>query len=591
MPRHLFQIFFLLACLSAVGPLSARHVCLGVEEFALENQRDNVVEALQKALGPVFSQQGVEVREYSVVGLEQAVLNGEVDIVLSSAGLPGRHPSLLTPVAVAMLPGVKDPNRTEGSLFIVGKHSNAESLTDLRNQILIANFEQSFTGYAVAKAEIAKFTTRSENFFGSEKFVGKADAVEEIIEAVASGSADVGILKRCALETFAAKHPDKVLDIKPLSRADVSGCMSSTELYPAQTISVASSIEPKVARAVTLQLLMMQPTQQGVVWTSVTERSHVDQLMRRLREGPYQYLREWTLKRFALAAWPWFMLFFAAILGLIWHSRRTARLLKQKELLLRDMFARDAEQKEKLEAFQRSGTVSLMSNMVAHELRQPLAALTLYADSLGMMMEEGELQKNRLPAIVNGISRESERASRIVESVRNYAQNRTSSRLLQPLEPLLREAIRIFKLSRGAEAIDLTTNICARNVCAKVNDLEITTVFVNLLRNAREALMQCRDKRICVRLYRETSDCNAVNKVVIEVSDSGPELTQEELARLGSPQNSSKNDGLGLGLSLVKMIIEAHGGNISFHCGTQNYSGLTVRVELPEGTTTDDKHA
>ena len=582
MKRLFCKVALAFLCSFSIGVLSARPIYFGVEEFALENQRDNVIEALKKALGPVFSGQDVNVREYSVEELAQAVVKGEVDIVLSSAGLPGRYPSLLTPIAVAMLPGVADPNHTEGSLFIVGKNRQAENLQDLKNLRVIANFERSFTGYAVAMAEIAKITTKPEKFFSAETFVGKADATREIVEAVASGQADVGILKRCALETLAAHSPDAVLDIRPLARADISGCLSSTELYPAQNISVTSSIEPQVAREMTFQLLKMAPTNQGTVWTAVTERRHVDQLMRRLREGPYQYLREWTLQRFLTAAWPWLMLIAATLLGLIWHSRRATRLLCEKEKLLREMFQRDTEQKEKLEAFQRSGTISLMSSMVAHELRQPLAALTLYADSLGMMLEQDSWPKEKLPAIVDGISRESDRASRIVESVRSYAQNQMSQRTVQSLKPVIKEALRIFRLSRVAHGTILRTDICEEDIFSKINDLETTTVFVNLLRNAAEAIQKSADKRIAFRMYREISDKDSVSKAVFEISDSGKTLSAERLEQMGVPQTSFKRDGLGLGLSLVKMIVEAHGGNISFRSGTQNYSGLTVRIELPE---------
>ena len=84
MKRLFCKVALAFLCSFSIGVLSARPIYFGVEEFALENQRDNVIEALKKALGPVFSGQDVNVREYSVEELAQAVVKGEVDI---SAGL------------------------------------------------------------------------------------------------------------------------------------------------------------------------------------------------------------------------------------------------------------------------------------------------------------------------------------------------------------------------------------------------------------------------------------------------------------------------------------------------------------------------
>lgn len=586
---HKFLV--LLLCFVAVTGFSsrsihARQICLGVEAFAIENQRDNITQALQKALEPLFAEKGIQIEQYSVTDLEQAVLAGRVDIALSSAGLPGRHPALLTPVAVAMLPGADNPNRSEGSLFIVHEKSHATTLEDLRGTRLTANFKQSFSGFAVGMGEIAKLGN-PETFFKSVSFVDKIDAAADIIADVESGRSDAGVLKRCALEQFLNRNPTHRLRVKPLARTDVSGCLASTDLFPAQTISVASGLDAQTIRAITLQLLQMRPTSEGVVWTSVTERDQVDQLMQRLREGPYLHLRQWTIERFLTKAWPWLMLAVAALLGLLWHSRRTSRLLREKEQLLCNMFERDAEQREKIEIFQRSGTVSLMSSMVAHELRQPLTALTLYADSLAMMMENGQTVTNQLPTIVKGISRESERASAIVENVRNYARNQIATRTVEDVGAVLSESLRIFGLSRDTKAIELDVELPDTRVLSRLNNLEMTTVFVNLLRNAKEALQAHPVKKIRVRLHCEASnEQSACSKAVVEIADSGYPLDAQLLQRMGNPQNSTKKDGLGLGLSLVSMIVEAHGGTVRFECKNDPvYTGLSVSVELPLANT------
>lgn len=111
----------------------------------------------------------------------------------------------------------------------------------------------------------------------------------------------------------------------------------------------------------------------------------------------------------------------------------------------------------------------------------------------------------------------------------------------------------------------------------KGNVLELTLVFVNLLKNAREAASE--RPAIAIEVSRSA---DVMEQVEISVYDNGNRISDERLSSLGQPLYSDKPNGLGLGLSIAKTIVEAHGGSISFrHSFRTDYQGLQVVVSLP----------
>ena len=557
---------------------------IGISGFALPEHREQIVEATENALRPVFGTR-LMARHYSVQDLEEAVKDAEVDIILSSSGLARRVvPYGVRPLVTITSPGLEDPNHNEGSVVVVRRDSPYRKLEDLEGASVSANLPWGFSGWLIAQGEIAGHGYNPDKFFGEKLFVGRSNAMEEIVANVVGGRSDVGILRLCALETMEQKNPSlkdalRVINERPQKAA---ACRTSTELYPAQTLSVTPRVDSKIARDMTMHLLEMKPTPTGHSWSIASDFQHVDELLKTLRIGPYEYLRQWSLKRFLTVAWPWLMLLACGVAGLFWHSRRTDRLLRQKEALLGRMFEQEAEQSRRLAFLQRSNTVNLISSMVAHELRQPLAALTFYADGIDMMLEKGRLDNEKLRKFSSGISREANRASEILTTVRSYAKNRDQQRAIQDVEQLINDAIELFQ-SGQTHKVAVRKVVCGSPLMVKGNALELTLVFVNLLKNAREA---SDNPAIAIECCKADS---ATERIEISVYDNGERISDERLSSLGQPLFSDKPNGLGLGLSIAKTIVEAHGGNIAFeHSRRTDYPGLQVIVTLPPATKSKD---
>jgi C4-dicarboxylate-specific signal transduction histidine kinase len=110
-----------------------------------------------------------------------------------------------------------------------------------------------------------------------------------------------------------------------------------------------------------------------------------------------------------------------------------------------------------------------------------------------------------------------------------------------------------------------------------VDALQIEQVLVNLVRNSAEALTQAgrHDGRVVIEARRETGD-----RVAIRVLDNGPGLDPDLAGETVMPFTTTKNDGLGLGLSLSRSIVEAHGGKLTIDSGPR---GVTASFTLPAG--------
>ena len=553
---------------------------MGISGFALSSQRDQIVEATENALKPIFKSGGLVVKHYSVLDLEAAVKKHEVDIVLSSAGFARRlAPSGLRPIATIISPGLEDPNQNEGSVFITAADGSIKTLPDMKGSVLSANLPWGFSGFQIAMGEIALNGYNPEKFFSEMRFSGKSEAMSTIAEDVAEGRVDVGILRLCAFEDIRETNPELASKLRIVNdqHHEAVSCRASTQLYPAHTISVTPRVSSALAREMTLRLLEMPPTDAGRAWSIASDYHHVDKLLEVLKIGPYRHLREWTLKRFMEYAWPWMMLGVFLLAGWAWHTRRTETLLKRRGAILSRMFAVESAQAQELAYLQRSRTVNQISSMVAHELRQPLASLTFYAGGIEMMLDNGIKDDDKLRRLAKGISVEADRASGIVDAVRAYAKNQNQERRPVDLVETIKEAVPLARSGSGLKAA-IETKFRCESALVLGSRLEIALALVNLIKNAAEASAFRHDPKILVEIELNDED----NAATVFVCDNGKPLSDEDLLKLAKPAKSRKPNGLGLGISIVRTIAESHGGRVEFSPSKDPvYTGLRAALILP----------
>lgn len=546
--------------------------------FSIWSEPSNNAPIIQDTLRvfeKTFGKDRISVKIYSLEELEHAIRTNQLDIFQSSAGFYRRQLEYgVRAIATAASDRFPDPNKSEGSTIIVRKdRRDIRELADAKGKILAANSPNGFTGYQVALGEIARIGEDPRKFFSRTIFTGTGKGVRGVIDAVLNGEADVGFLRLCYLEHF----PQQAAQLRVLNPREVGpdGCACSTERYPTWTISATSRATPEMSRAIAAALLTMPVTENGYYWGIANDYTSVDNLFKTLKIGPYEYLAHWTLRRFLSQYWPFLLFALLAVAGLIYHGVCIEKINRQQAVKLKAALEQQKilEQKSqtaasRIDELQRIGTVGLLSSMVAHELNQPLSAILLHARSLQRFGEKGLIEK--MSEVCDDISAQAKRAFDIVEKVRGYAKGNTQRQKVN-LSELVGKTAHDFELSRRSHARIRAS--LQPDVFATVDAMEIELVILNLLKNASNALRDRPDGNIDVTLRKHG------NVLHLEISDNGEVFSKRELEFISRPIVSSQHAGLGLGLAIVRTIVEKHGGSIVFEANPGR--GLRVRVVLP----------
>lgn len=223
-------------------------------------------------------------------------------------------------------------------------------------------------------------------------------------------------------------------------------------------------------------------------------------------------------------------------------------------------------------------TMSELASGIAHELNQPLAAIANYAEAAAARIRRMDAPSADALHDLSAISAQAERAASIVERVRRFVRRRDGERAAHDLNTLVRQAVELIRPELRRLAIRLELDTPEGALLVHADDVLITQVILNLLRNAFEALSDgAPDDRI-VRV-RTASDANTV---ACTVEDNGKAISDEVFARLFETFHTTKRGGLGLGLAICRSIVDAHGGRIE--ASRLPAGGAAFRFTLPRAT-------
>lgn len=225
--------------------------------------------------------------------------------------------------------------------------------------------------------------------------------------------------------------------------------------------------------------------------------------------------------------------------------------------------ARLAEANSELARLARVSDLGEMASTLAHELNQPLAAITNYVQGCRRLIDGVDTKiAGRMRNALDESARQAMRAADIIRHQREFVARGETERKPEDIRNLVEEAASLALIGSRQRGISRTFDF-APNVGAVVVDrVQVQQVLVNLMRNAVEA-MRDREKRI---LLIRTALADG-GKILVEVHDTGPGIAPEMEEKLFHPFITSKPGGMGIGLSIAKRIIEAHGGEIGFRPG------------------------
>ncbi|MEY2809367.1 MAG: hypothetical protein RLZ66_878 [Pseudomonadota bacterium] len=237
---------------------------------------------------------------------------------------------------------------------------------------------------------------------------------------------------------------------------------------------------------------------------------------------------------------------------------------------------------ERLQATARLATVGEMASLLSHELNQPLAAISSYATGtlnlLGHHANDPGAQElaSSLGGAIQRIAQQAERAGQVIKSVHDFVRRRDQTREAVKPHVLVGNVLPLVHLQARKLGVRVMVH-CPQDLPAVVCDRTmVEQVLLNLARNAMQAMSDGPNNTSARRelsLSVKPAASNAASRwLAFDVADQGPGISPEVATQLFTPFFTTKEEGMGLGLSLCRTVIEQHGGYLGHQanqpCGT-----------------------
>lgn len=233
------------------------------------------------------------------------------------------------------------------------------------------------------------------------------------------------------------------------------------------------------------------------------------------------------------------------------------------------------EHREQLAHVDRLNMLGEMASGIAHEINQPLSAIALLVQASDHLVRTERYEK--LSAILEKLLKHAHRASSVIDRVQRMARRHESSKERVGCEELVRDVARLAESEAGIRDIEIAVETQVGLPDVSVDAVQIQQVVLNLLRNGMEAMqsIDCRNGNT-IRLQARLRDDSAIEFSVI---DKGCGVDNSSVDKLFAPFSTTKKSGMGMGLSISRAIVTAHGGQLDFRNNSD--CGATFFFVLP----------
>ena len=235
-----------------------------------------------------------------------------------------------------------------------------------------------------------------------------------------------------------------------------------------------------------------------------------------------------------------------------------------------------AELRRKLAHAGRVTMLGQLSSALAHELSQPLSAIQQNAEAAQILLSRDPVDMEEVRAIVADVLRDDRRAAEVVQRLRAWLKQGQLQLEALGLHELAQDVLALVRADATAKHVVLECAV-PRTLPQVFGDrVQLSQVLLNLVMNAIDAIMEANDapRRVLVAATVGEDQCCEVS-----VSDSGPGIPEDRLDRIFDPFFTAKTEGLGIGLSISRGIVEAHGGKLWAENSARG--GATFRFTVP----------
>lgn len=229
-----------------------------------------------------------------------------------------------------------------------------------------------------------------------------------------------------------------------------------------------------------------------------------------------------------------------------------------------DMIDQLEESAQKLAQSEREEAWQLMARQVAHEIKNPLTPMRLSVQSFQHQFQKKEPTKEEVDEFANTMIQQIDTLSTIASAFSDFAKMSINKNEIIELNSNLKLALDIFK------GENITYNPAATEIFVKIDRSQLIRIVTNLIKNALQAIEQTVSPKI------EITVNETINSAVIQVTDNGIGVPEDIIERIFEPQFTTKSSGMGLGLSMVKKIVNNHNGTIKVESKINTFTTFTI---------------
>ncbi|MCX8474790.1 MAG: PAS domain S-box protein [Sphingomonas sp.] len=215
-----------------------------------------------------------------------------------------------------------------------------------------------------------------------------------------------------------------------------------------------------------------------------------------------------------------------------------------------------------------------MASALAHELNQPLSAIGNYLMGSKTLLGRDPVPQERVADAVERAASEALRAGEIIRRLRDFVSRGETERRLESLPKLLEEASALALVGAKEHGVRVRFDLSPEVDLVLVDKVQVQQVILNLIRNAVDAMTETERRELTVTVAPEDSEMARVT-----VSDTGPGIRPDVVDQLFQPFVTTKRTGMGVGLSICRTIVEAHGGKI--WAGPNESAGAVFHFTVP----------
>lgn len=556
----------LLFCFSTYA--GSAEIKLGILKTLGNESESDFLQTTQRYLKKRFDPNQLIVRTFDLPGLEKAIKSEEINFFISN---PGFYASIQNKLDTSIIASIRysnasQPDKSLGSAFLtLKKRDDLTQIDQLKGKVACVVAPNAYGGLYIASGELLKRRLNPENFFDHLVYTGYP--MPKVLTYLEENHCDVGIVRTCLLEDFIEKRkipPDRFRVIEPKEETSGFTCSRSTDLYPGWVIAATKITSNSLKKEVAKELLQM-PDVNGNSWTVPENLNAVDNLYRDLKVGHYEYLRDWSWWEFVREYWGLLAVLVFFVLASVSYTRILETQVQRKTVMLRKALKdkerehNEAERtKRNLVDLEKISVVGMLSSMIAHELRQPLAVIRNYCEGLRTVLEEKQNLSALEEEVFKVLDEQTQKASSIIEHMRLLVKGKEVQKQKIDVREFVSKVVQDFKRLGGdiqpKVKFDLDKNEIA-NVMMDPVQMEI--VVLNLLNNSLEAIHQQNslpEIQVIVKSKDDSVSICVINEGILQGIES-----MENIFKI---KHSKKESGLGLGLAISARIMESHKGKL-----------------------------